>query len=48
MTRALDTAYRWAPLTAAVTVAAVSFAVAWWAAHIAGRTDGIGRLTHDV
>lgn len=45
MTRALDTAYRWAPLTAAVAVAAASFAVAWWAAHTAGRTNDLGRLT---
>ena len=45
MTRALDAVYRWAPLTAAVTVAAVSFAVAAWAHRVAGRTDGLGRLT---
>ena len=45
MTRALDTAYRWAPLAAAVTVAAACFAVAAWAAHTAGRSDGLGRLT---
>ena len=45
MTRALDTAYRWAPLTATVTVAAVCFALAAWAAHTAGRTNDLGRLT---
>jgi hypothetical protein len=45
MTRLADAAYRWAPLTAIVTIAAVSFAVAAWAARTAGRTDDLGRLT---
>ena len=43
--RPVDWLFKWGPLAGAVTVAGVCFAVAVWAARLAGRTDGLGRLT---